>query len=90
MPHPLSQPDTHPIHLKSFDPKTFYPALGPRSDSLSIYPSSSVSQVHPPRPSAAPSYELPIIDRRGILGLMHHAEIHSSVASASEIEYGYG
>ncbi|KAL2041999.1 hypothetical protein N7G274_005187 [Stereocaulon virgatum] len=39
------------INLKNFDPKTFWPAITPRSDSLSIYPSSSVSEARARRPS---------------------------------------
>lgn len=46
MPYPMARPDD-PVHLKNFDPKTFYPAVAIRGDSLdtSIYPSSSISQT---------------------------------------------
>ncbi|KAL9137042.1 MAG: hypothetical protein Q9175_001752 [Cornicularia normoerica] len=29
MPYPMARPDD-PVHLKSFDPKTFYPAIAPK------------------------------------------------------------
>ena len=46
MPHSMARPDD-PVHLKNFDPKTFYPAIAVRGDSVdtSIYPSSSISQA---------------------------------------------
>ena len=47
----------HPTHLKNFDPKTFWPAITPRSDSLSIYPSSSLSEARARRPSLQHSYD---------------------------------
>jgi len=95
MPYPMARTDD-PVHLKTFDPKTFYPAIGVRSDSLSIYPSSSVSQTRPPRPSAVPSYVFsprstastpPSI---GEAALTADAEIHSSAANTSETEFGFG
>jgi len=42
----MARPDD-PVHLKNFDPNTFYPAIAVREDSVdtSIYPSSSISQA---------------------------------------------
>ncbi|KAK0509039.1 hypothetical protein JMJ35_008410 [Cladonia borealis] len=40
-----------PRHLQNFDPKTFWPSVAAQSDSLSIYPNSSVSNIAPRRPS---------------------------------------
>ncbi len=68
MPYPMARPDD-PVHLKNFDPKTFYPAIAVRGDSLdtSIYPSSSISQAqaqehhshaHLPRPELRHRYVL--------------------------------
>jgi len=65
MPYPQAK-SADPIYLKNFDPKTFYPALAnaeglePRADSISIRPSSSISQQsirHPePDPELFPTY----------------------------------
>ena len=68
MPYPMARPDD-PVHLKNFDPKTFYPAVAIRGDSLdtSIYPSSSISQTETqahhagtdqPRPALRHTYVL--------------------------------
>lgn len=64
----MARPDD-PVHLKNFDPKTFYPAIAVREDSVdtSIYPSSSISQTqaqghhartHLPRPELRHTYVL--------------------------------
>ena len=68
MPYPQAK-SVEPIYLKNFDPKTFYPALAnaeglePRADSISIRPSSSISQQsirHPdPDPELFPTYVPP-------------------------------
>ena len=62
MPYAMTRQD--PRHLKDFDPKTFWPSVAVQSDSLSIYPNSSVSNVTPRRPSLPHSYESPFLSLR--------------------------
>ena len=53
MPYPQAKPDD-PVHLKTFDPHTFYPAIaarhisGSRQDSVSTFPSRSICEPEIP------------------------------------------